>query len=407
VLFAAMALVGIGAFVSRSRHRPASPLSAMVRTAMVPVATLNQPASIAQRYHLFEIAFDGDILATNGADSHDKRHVHVYDAAHPELEPMELVKPSGISPSSTWPMALAVNHGVVVVGTVGWSPSSLDPASQHGAVAMFERREGSWVVSAILHAKELRGGDQSFGRSLAFQGDRMAVRSEAAGVPEIDPRVEVFERLGGTWTSVQTIDSPAPELEFGSDLALCGDALLVGASRLGPDGVIANGGSAFLYRHTNDGWRLFRRFDGDPTDGPFGEHVACDDSIVAFGLWGAAGASGRVMVYRRDGAGYVFESRLDSQRAPKAVHFGSDVSIRPEWLIAQARGSLHAGAAAGVETFRRCDGVWQRGPWWVAESVSNWMPFAVAGERLAVASSGSNGPLIHLYSLSAVRCIPN
>ena len=143
-----------------------------------------------------------------------------------------------------------------------------DSVENAGAAYVFVRDELSdWSQQAFLKASNADAGD-NLGR-VALSGDRLVLSAWLedgdVGMPEVNIQSEsgaayVFERDGsGTWTQQAYIKaSPLhPGMRFGSDLALEGSRLLVGAyNRHAGGGGPLRTGAAYLFTHDSgtDAW---------------------------------------------------------------------------------------------------------------------------------------------------------
>ena len=163
------------------------------------------------------------------------------------------------SPGDAYGWSVSLDGDTLVVGILSDdSPSAAEPEgsglTDSGAVYVYRRSAAGWAQEAYLKASNAAMGDQ-FGHSVAVSGDLLAVgsnaRDSAAG------GVYVFRRTGSSWSELQILAHPFPEAfdRFGEELALDGDALLVGC-RLDDSGTSAevsataesNAGAVFAYR---------------------------------------------------------------------------------------------------------------------------------------------------------------
>jgi hypothetical protein len=182
---------------------------------------------------------------------------------------------------------LAAQGDLLVVG----APYTDDPGYAPGSVWVFERRaRDSYVVVAKLHSNLPGERSGEFGRSVALEGDTIAVGAyQADNGVRVGGAVHVFERLspGGDYRLVETIFHPdgVDGDAFGLSIALRGDLLLVGAPNRDDRG--EDSGAAFLYRRLprSERWILVSRVS--PRDGVefdrFARSVALDDRFILAG----------------------------------------------------------------------------------------------------------------------------
>ena len=160
------------------------------------------------------------------------------------------------------------------------------------AVHTFHRGPAGWAPAAKILPSDARA--RSFGWSIEAEGDTLAI-----GAPnEAFTRgaVYLYEREGEAWSEVGKLPGTfaTTNAQFGSDLALEGDTLVVAAPH---DSLWAHGaGSAFVFERGPSGWAFAARLS--PPDLPFQENLGqvalAGDVLMAVGR-------------ARRGEGYVFE----------------------------------------------------------------------------------------------------
>ena len=159
--------------------------------------------------------------------------------------------PSDGLPEATFGRTVAVSGSLAVVG----APLHRADGAAAGSVYLYERDvDGSWSQTSRIVHDELTAGDR-FGISLDLDGNLLAVGSSWAD--EERGRVDLFEiGSGGVVTQVATIQPPSidPGDQFGFDVALEGDQLLVGAYL--DDEAAVDGGSAWFYERVDGTWTL-------------------------------------------------------------------------------------------------------------------------------------------------------
>lgn len=128
-----------------------------------------------------------------------------------------------------------------------------------GEVFVFDRSGGTWSESARFSGNNT-GSFDGFGRRVALQGDVLAVgaRSESSGTPGTNPpqddnapdsgAVYVFVRTATGWEQRAFLkaSTTSEQDNFGSDVALSGDTLVVGARLEDVPGT--NCGHGFVFR---------------------------------------------------------------------------------------------------------------------------------------------------------------
>ena len=243
-----------------------------------------------------------------------------------------------------------------------------DEKSATGAVYVYKRVDGFWLLEAKLLPDDGRDGDR-FGTSVALDGDTLIVGSPLKDGPngEDEGQAYIYERRDAEWGLVARLTLPdlGPEALFGNDVDISGIAAIVGAP-----GVADATGGAFIFERGDGGvWDLKWTLQ-DPSPGmlqAFGESVAIDDNtetaaVGARFVPGDAGPQqGAVHVYTRQPQGWLIEATLRHSPANGQDTFGWPIGLEKDRVIAgapQASGNSPFTGAAYV--FERDEGVWSQ-----------------------------------------------
>lgn len=247
-----------------------------------------------------------------------------------------------------------------IVGGSGPVGGAFDP----GAAYVFERRDGTWQETAILHGSDT-GADDSFGWSVSLSGARALV----GAMGEYGPfgarsfgAVYVFELQGEAWTETALLRAATPHVDaysdsdktFGFSVALEGDRALVGAPGQdnGPD-IPRLSGAAHVFDAREGRWTktAVLHASNAGTDDNFGWSVSLSGDHVLVGAWSEAGPTDEA---DNAGAAYVFELRdgawaetslLRASNADAKDAFGYAVSISGDHLFV---GALHENGPANA-----------------------------------------------------------
>lgn len=179
-----------------------------------------------------------------------------------------------------------------------------------GMVYVFRRDPGGWVQDALLGASDGQSGDE-FGSAVALDGDALAVgamRDDDLG--DNAGAAYVFRRVDGAWVEeakLHAFDGQVQD-EFGFSIDISGDRLVVGARDEDERGEDA--GAAYVFeRDAESGvWLPAAKliaFDGEEGD-QFGQSVGLDGAAAVVGAWladGRAGTSGAAYVFRKAAGG--------------------------------------------------------------------------------------------------------
>ena len=188
------------------------------------------------------------------------------------------------------------------------------------------------------------------GASAAIDGDRALLADDGRrdGPPRTGMVIEYLRRHH-TWHITQVLQSPLNQIgdEFGSEMALDGDRLLVSAPGDPVNG--QPGGQAWIYTRDQDEWRIESVLSPvDPAPGMgFGHSIALRGDLAVVGTprfdlnqnWD----NGRVEIHRRISGRWERAAVLDPPHPATSTRFG--------WSVAIASGGEHVLIGApGVDT---------------------------------------------------------
>ena len=225
--------------------------------------------------------------------------------------------------------------------------------SDAGSVYVFTRSIGDWTLQQKLTAADAMPGD-GFGNSLTLQGDVLVVGAAGVdvGTETNAGAAYVFTRAGSSWTQqVRLTDSDPDEFDaFGGRVALDGDALAVSASldTISP-GVDA--GSVTVFRFTGGSWSQEDRLTASDAadDDRFGSDVALEGSTLVVGASSddhdGIISAGSAYVFTRAAGTWTERTRLTANDAAMSDIFGEDVALSAGTLLVSASRDDHDGLA--------------------------------------------------------------
>ncbi len=232
-------------------------------------------------------------------------------------------------PEATFGRAVAVSGDFAVVG----APLQSTVGSVAGSAYLYERVADGWIQTAQILPEDLAAGDR-FGISVDMDGTMVAIGSSWADSER--GRVDLFEV--GTGGSVLQVDSLQPAAidpgdQFGFDVALDGDALLVGAYL--DDELDVDGGSVWFYGNTPAGWSLEQ---GPVAEGSLGPGAQRGVSVDLKGYQALVGArygasafgaprSGMAITYLQFEFGWEPFAYLSAAEAQTESEFGWGVAL--------------------------------------------------------------------------------
>ncbi len=199
--------------------------------------------------------------------------------------------------------AVAISGDTVVVGAPGESSNGtgVNPASQadnsapnSGAAYVFVRSNGVWTQQAYLKGSNTRAWDD-FGNDVAISGDTVVVGAKRA---DDSGAAYVFVRSGGVWA--READLKASNAEHGDDFGISvdvsGDFIVVGAlsessagkgahSSLEDDNSAEDSGAAYVFVRWNGTWYqdAYLKASNTDMDDSFGRSVAISGYTVVVG----------------------------------------------------------------------------------------------------------------------------
>ncbi len=301
--------------------------------------------------------------------------------------------------------ALAIDDGTLLVG----APDSSGSAEGFDSGIIYIYREtatGLTEVAALCPSDSAT--DDNFGEAIALSGTRLAVGAPRQG--SSNGAVYLYEQSVAGWVEVKKISSEtgADSIFFGNALALSGDVLAVGVSREE---------AVYLYGKDVGGsgnWGLIKTLT-DTNAGAFhnfGVQVALDGDRLVVGATGvdAGGqiAVGRISIFHRDAGGsdaWELEQQVDAPEQLARYGFGSKLALRGT-LLAVSAPSVGL-VIDGVFTTRPGQiSLYERSgagavPWVLIKTISRTLngfglfsgePVAVTDDTLAIGGLGLSAP---------------
>lgn len=264
-------------------------------------------------------------------------------------------------------------------GTAFASETRLDMVAEQSA-ARFGMAVG------VLESEVLVGADREHINSNLSQG-----------------AVRVYQPQGGGWILQQRLDSGDGAYldRYGISLSVSNDLAIVGAfledTQVGPDA-----GRAHWFQRGPEGWMhagVLEAPDGAIED-RFGIAVATDGVRAVVGAyWDVVGDNvdqGSAYVFRREGAGWVFEAKLTAADGRPRDYFGFAVDIDGDTVVVGARGAatpfLEQGSAY---VYRLQQGSWLQAQQLLSPQNSPRVYFgasvAIDGEHMVIGAPGAQG----------------
>lgn len=228
------------------------------------------------------------VVAAPGYDDHgfiNEGRVHVFQFTGVTWQLEQTLTPASPAPL----------HGFFFGASVDFDGATIAVCSSYltrGAVTLFARDpSGSWVITDILQdpAPEFVSG---FACSVAIDGDTLVVgkRRDHQAIPGRQGRAIIFERQpAGGWTSVAELraSNGIGDDEFGANVEIEGDVILVAAPDARAPGTTSPRGQCYVFRRRADGtWPSTedeRLVPSDSASFGFGYDIALCDGFAAIG----------------------------------------------------------------------------------------------------------------------------
>ena len=303
--------------------------------------------------------------------------------------------------------AIAIDGDTAVIGTPRHDQGAEDDnRANRGAVYVFTRDGGEWSQETKLTQPDAADGDE-FGEAVAINGETIAVgapgNDSSRGLAGDYGAVYVFaaEGEGYALEAILQPDDTFGDQEVGSDLALEGDTVVVGApgTSESPDGFDDFSGTAYVWQRSDGSWSLEAELDRD-SDGytAFGTAVAFDGETA---LVGAPGVDRSFGVY----PGGVFAyAASDWNETAEITHEDSDGGDRFGAAIA-FHGDVFVGGAphkdfgdasdhGAAYAFERTDGAWNQTANITSASLEgsdNYGSTLALSDRAAIVDASGNG----------------
>ncbi len=259
-----------------------------------------------------------------------------------------------------------------------------------GGVWVFERdADGNWMETAKLLPDTVGEGD-SYGRSIAFSGDFVAIG--AAGANDQKGAVFVYHRMDGEWSLHTTLESPY-EGEggfFGLNVAMDGNNLLVGAPFTGQSEESAPSGDVYTYSYdaeanTWSGGSALAKFPGLLDEANLGLSISMQGPMAVVSATGLGGMLGGAVVYMNGGGNWNFAGLL-LPYAPQSPNSGSPIAFvgNEIWMASQGGVYQYLGVDQNVTGAQQLLG----------GEVSGASAFSVSGDVAVVGQGGSDSAAI-------------
>ena len=260
---------------------------------------------------------------------------------------------------------VAYSDNTVVVG----APDANGGRVESGVAYVFvENGAGGYDFEQKLIASDVTAY-MAYATSVDVSGDTIVI-----GAPidqDIRGAAYVYTRAGGVWTETQKLlasDGVASD-EYGIDVAIDGDTIVVGA-KMEDSSPITNNGALYVYERATNG--LFgseqKLLSSDSASGDrLGHSVAISNDTIVAGApeddvtvsGSVKSNAGSVRIFERSGVTWVEEQSLSAFDAANTDLFGWDVGVDGDLIVVGAYFDDDLGGSSGsVYVYAEGDGGW-------------------------------------------------
>ncbi|HEX9962394.1 MAG TPA: BACON domain-containing carbohydrate-binding protein, partial [Pyrinomonadaceae bacterium] len=217
----------------------------------------------------------------------DQGAAYVFTRSGTTWSQQQQLKPSNGAAGEEFGSVVTINGETILVSAIGRPVSGND---NQGAVYVFTRAGGVWSEQQILTAADGAAGDR-FGSDLAMTGDAAIV---GANFDDIGGNADqgsayIFTRSGGVWTAQAKLlaaDGAAGD-HFGSSVAIGGNTAVVGAPDNDFPGILddiyVDAGSAYVFTGGGTTWTQQTQLSQDNVGGIFGDGARFGGSAAISG----------------------------------------------------------------------------------------------------------------------------
>lgn len=311
----------------------------------------------------WSVATNGDIIAVGAwnhgvSGSSQVGGVFVFERQSGGWIETDLLEPFSGDDQERFGYSVAMSGNRIAVGApfIGENTDPSTPAY------VFERNgDGSWSGAHLTPADGSIGG--VFGYSIALSGDTAIV-----GAPHDGGRVGaitagaayVFQYDGNSWQQVDKLGDSVGEADdyFGRSVAIDGDTIAVGVEN-GGEPTLLGTGAVFAYQRIEGLWTAAGKLI--PDDVMVGDHLGF--ALAVQGGRIIAGAhhhdamgtnAGAAYVFEHDGAAWQAISKLITSDGAAGDHLGASVAVAGSTVFVGARYDDDDGADSGsIYVFER------------------------------------------------------
>ncbi len=251
--------------------------------------------------------------------------------------------------------SVAMSGGTCVIS----APLADDMGTDSGCARVYVQQGSTWTLEQKI-VPDAALASRRLGWSVALDGDRLVLGAPGDDISGASSgAVYVYERSGSTWTqqAIVTPDDARAGLEFGHEVALDGQTLLVGTYRADDRGV--RSGTAYVF--VDEGGQWSQQTELVPSDSGaealFGWRLDVRGDIAIVGAPGddeRGPSAGAAYVFTREDTVWTEQAKLIASVTTTGHELGNDVAIGEGLaLIGAPRAHLFGVSSGAVHSFIR------------------------------------------------------
>lgn len=252
--------------------------------------------------------------------------------------------------SDNFGVSVSISGDYAVVGAFLHSVGS---NINQGKAYVFHRSGTTWTEEDTLVASDGDAEDR-FGSSVAISGEYIIVgafRHDLGAYSDVG-KAYIYHRSGSSWSEVGSLlpSYVGPNIWFGYDVMINENYAVVGSPHENPGGN-GNQGRAYVFHHSGGSWTPQELVSSDGTAGDdFGTNVAISGDYVVVGAdqddVGGNNAQGSAYIFHRIGNTWIEEAILHSSDGEAGDLFGINVAMSGDYVII---GAAHHNVAGNTD----------------------------------------------------------
>ncbi len=276
--------------------------------------------------------------------------VHIFSVNRRSWKQQARIVAADKSQDDRFGTAVGIERNIAVVG----APGDDDAGTNAGSAYVFMRSGTQWRQKQKLLPGDLTKSNE-FGRELAIYKDVIVVGAprQTHGGIRFSGAAYVFVHDGNKWVeqSKLTADDAAAGDNFGTSVAVSGKTIIVGAPLADAKGK-KDTGAAYVFVRDGNSWKQSEKLvssDAKKSD-QFGLSVATNGNITLVGAMfrneGAAG-SGAAYLFTHENNVWTEKKKVLPEDEGVKINFGAWVAISANTLLVSAHNAPNEGPESG------------------------------------------------------------